>query len=125
MAAQLVSRKRATRKTRPQMMQRSPTEPFPQLIQPGLQRGRFFLVGLDHLGDIAHLGVHAGGDGDTATAAIGHHGAHKGHVLAVPSTASGAAIRLAFFWMGKDSPVSEASSILRLMLSSRRKSVGT
>ena len=47
-------------------------------------QGRFFvLVGLDHLGDDADLGIHAGTDHQALAPPVGNQRAHEGRVLAV------------------------------------------
>ena len=56
-----------------------------------LQRGLPLLGGGQSVGDLAHLGVHAGGGDDGGTAAVDHGAAHVDHVLAV---AEGDVLRL-------------------------------
>jgi hypothetical protein len=58
-------------------------EHLAELLQLLLQRRVLVLVGLDHLGDHADLRVHAGPGDQALAAAVGHHGAHEGGVLAV------------------------------------------
>ena len=48
-----------------------------------LQRRELFLGLGQGAGNLAHLGIHAGADHDSAAAAIHHGGAHVAHVLAV------------------------------------------
>ena len=54
-----------------------------ELVQLDLQRGELLLGGGERVGDLAHLGLHAGGGHDGGTAAVDHGGAHVAHVLTV------------------------------------------
>ena len=63
--------------------QRRQAQRLAQLIEFLLQRGRFFFKRLDHLGDQADLRGHARAGDDAFAAAIRHHRAHVGRVLAV------------------------------------------
>ena len=58
-------------------------ERLAQLSQLALE-GRLFLLGLgQHMGDLAHLRVHAGGGDDGSAAAIDHGAAHVAHIFPV------------------------------------------
>ena len=54
-----------------------------ELSELDLQRRELFLGLGQGAGDLAHLGVHAGTDHDSAAAAVHHGGTHVAHVLAV------------------------------------------
>ncbi len=87
------------------------------------------LLRLDRLeqpGDLAELGVHAGGDDHRAAAAVGHGRAGVDHVRAVADgqLVARRAARVCFS-TGSDSPVSAASSTCRLTASISRPSAGT
>ena len=60
-----------------------PAERLAELIQAALQGGLLVLHRLQHFGDQADLGAHAGADHHAAPASIGNHRAHKGGILAV------------------------------------------
>ena len=68
---------------RPQIGQRDDAQRLAQLVELLLQRRRFLLVRLDHLGDHADLRVHAGRGDQALAAAVGDQRAHEGRVLAV------------------------------------------
>ena len=54
-----------------------------ELIEPALERRFFHFDVLQHGGDQAELGMHAGAGHDAASASIGDQRAHEGRVLAV------------------------------------------
>ena len=60
-----------------------PGEDLGQLAELYLQRGLALLGAGEGVGNLAHLGVHAGGGDDGGAAAVGDGGAHVAHVLAV------------------------------------------
>ncbi len=63
--------------------QRDDAQRPPQLVQLDLERRGFLFVRLDHLGDLADLGVHAGGHDQAPPAPVGDHRAHEGQVVPV------------------------------------------
>ena len=63
--------------------QRRDAQRFAKLIQPALQGCLFRFHILQHGGDEAELGVHAGAGDHAASAPVGDHRAHKGCVLAI------------------------------------------
>ena len=54
-----------------------------KLIQPLLQRRRLLLCSLQHFGNQANLGAHAGVDYNAAAAAVANQGSHEGGVGAI------------------------------------------
>ena len=54
-----------------------------EAVEFGLQGRWLFDSRIEHPGEHAHLGVHAGGSDDRAPHALGHRGSHKHHVEAV------------------------------------------
>ena len=54
-----------------------------ELVELDLERRELLLGRGEGVGDLAHLGLHAGGGDDGAAAAVDHGGAHVAHVLAV------------------------------------------
>ena len=52
-------------------------------MQPLAHGGVGVLGMLQHVGDLTHLGLHAGAHHDPFSAAIGHHAGREGHVVAV------------------------------------------
>ena len=101
------------------------SEDLPQMLELLLQRRVLGLERLDHLGDETDLGVHARARDQPLAAPVGDQGAHEGGVLAVAQGDFLVQHHAGVLLHRHRFAVSEASSILRLTLSTRRRSAGT
>ena len=71
-----------------------PGEDLGELAELDLQRGLTLLGARERVGDLAHLGLHAGGGDDHGAAAVDDGGAHVAHVLAVAEGHIGAVLEV-------------------------------